>query len=132
MGRDRCRPFTMGQSMKTFAFLFLLLFAACENEPSLPVVVSEDAGKIVIRNNSATPVYYAAFERNLLAFINWGAFCNDNNRVQPSKSSTISVTGSSGASGEEVVVFWWSDCVQQPGSSSLMGDNLNKVIVKIR
>lgn len=122
----------MGVPMKVVTFLFLLLFAACENEPSQPVVVSEEAGRIIIRNNSETPVYYAAFESNLLALINWGALCTDNNKVQPSKSSTISVTGSSGVVGEEIVVFWWSECVQQSGTNTPVGDNLNKVIVKIR
>ena len=115
--------------MKTFALILLLLFVACENEQLQPVTISKVDGNIVIRNNSAVPVYYAAFDRALLAYINWSPICGDNNVIQPSKSAAASVTEPPVSPSNEVVVFWWSECVQEPGSNISTGRNLQSVIV---
>jgi hypothetical protein len=116
--------------MKTFTLVLLLLFVACENEQQQPVTISKVDDSIVIRNNSAIPIYYAAFDRELVARMDWSPFCGDSNMIQPSKATAVSVTDPAFSSSSEIIVYWWSECVQEPGSSSSTGRNLQIVIVK--
>lgn len=118
--------------MRVFIVAVLLLIMACEADQSPMVIIQKEAGRIAIRNRSIMPVYYAAFERQSLATINWAAICGEGNRVRPNTTSTIPVTDSSFVPSDEAVVFWWSECSRRVGSEILVGTNLQSTIVKVR
>lgn len=120
--------------MRILIVAFSALFLACENssEPSVLVIIGKEAGQITIRNQSAIPIYYAAFERASLALINWAPICGQDNQVGSYRTTGIQLTDSSFAPSYEAVVFWWSQCIKRAGSDIPRGEDLHSVLVKIR
>ncbi len=102
--------------------LSLLCLLSCNDSvsPSNQICAQIKGENLIITNKSNTTLYYAAFERNSLATLDWGPFCNDDTRVtsQHSKTQKLSSIYSYQAN-DTIVVYWW-ECKD---SKAIVTDN---------
>ena len=96
--------------------LAALLFPACSllGDDGAPldgevhVVVAD--GEITLTNGSAERVYYAAFARNVLPYIEWARHVDDRGpSLAPGQRAALTAGDiwQFSEAGPEVVVFWW-------------------------
>lgn len=74
-------------------------------------VFSEISNKeLLIMNEREEPIYFAAFEQNLLATIFWAPISTDDNKIGSNRNIRISVDEipGYGQKGDKVVLYYWT------------------------
>ncbi|MCX8104605.1 MAG: hypothetical protein N3D80_01880 [Ignavibacterium album] len=108
--------------MKTLIYSFitiiLLLLVSCSsstdpNNIQSSVQAISDSGQILIINFSDNDIYFAAFESNMAAVVNWSPLCNEENKVRSNSSRRINFSeiecypGSTLKTGDRVIIYYW-------------------------
>lgn len=118
-----------------FRLIFLsFLLAACSDATIFEadnISIQSVKKGILIENKTSQTIYWTAFEREILALINWAA-CDDPARcegVLPGKSQTILFEKiPSYSAGKEVVVYWWN--LEKQDDESYRVVNFQTAVVK--
>ncbi|MBI5471980.1 MAG: hypothetical protein HY961_06505 [Ignavibacteriae bacterium] len=120
--------------MKGLLVLMILVVFGCQDMGSSFTDVSATVhnSQLVIRNYSSSSVYYAIFERQSLAYINWGPVTCANNTIEPLHAVKLQITDSSYLPSNEAVVFWWHQGKKYAGTDVNGPDEIPFIVVKIR
>lgn len=92
--------------------LMLLCLISCNDSvsPTNQICAQIKGNDLIITNKSNTTLYYAAFERNSLATLDWGPFCNDINRVSQSRSKVQKLSDIYSYQAKDTIVIYWWEC----------------------
>ena len=120
--------------MKSILVLMLLVVAGCQDmgSPFTEVSATVHDSQLVIRNYSSSMVYYAVFERQSLAYINWAPVNCPDNAIEPLRAVKKQITDSSYLPSNEAIVFWWHQGKEYAGSDVNGPDEIPYIIVRIR
>lgn len=120
-----------GSIFKALVFVLVLISFSCQDEYSHGVFVRNQIKHISISNQTSVSTYYAAFEREILARINWAPVCSEKNEIKPFGVGQIPITEDSFKPSNQAVVFWWSECSKNESGIS-RGVDIQGVVVQVR
>lgn len=88
----------------------LILFISCstfENENNDPAYRWED-DRLIVENGSSETIYYAVFEQEVLAVIDWAPVSTPENEIAPNSFTTIQAEDIFDyEDGDTIVLFYW-------------------------
>lgn len=94
-----------------YLFLFVCVLLSCsafENENNEVTYRWKNDG-LIVENGSSEAVYYAVFEQEMLARINWAAVSTEENQILPNTFIRIDKEEILGyEEGKKVVLFYWT------------------------
>jgi hypothetical protein len=110
----------------TLLLIVFCLFSCNDSvSPTNQICAQIKGNDLIITNKSDATVYYAAFERNSLANLDWGPFCNDENRVSQSRSKVQKLSDIYAYQANDTIVLYWWEC---DGATVKTADLKNMVI----
>ncbi|HAH51195.1 MAG TPA: hypothetical protein DCL80_07985 [Balneola sp.] len=95
------------------AYLFILItpFFSCsafENENN-EITYRWDSNELVIENGTSETFYYAAFEQDILAVIDWAPVSTEENKLLPNTVRRLKAKDIyEYEAGDTIVLFYWS------------------------
>ena len=120
--------------MRYTLYISILCFACLSCDSGVegnPLGIKSTSEGISVHNLSNKTLYYTAFERERLAYINWAPCTRplDCDHVTPGAATVILYDSIYGYEpGKEVVVFWWN--LEKSDNSEYKAMNLTNAIVK--
>ncbi|MBO6622163.1 MAG: hypothetical protein JJ892_14210 [Balneola sp.] len=94
-----------------YLFILLILISSCtafENENN-ELAYRWESNELVIENGTSETFYYAAFEQEILAVIDWAPVSTEENELLPNSFKTIkSEDIYEYEPGDTIVLFYWS------------------------
>jgi hypothetical protein len=121
--------------MKTYLFsLVLLVVLGCQNatEPLSTVTASITSSQLIIQNNTTNEIYYAVFEKSILAVIDWVPICREDNLIRPREFKARAFSESTFLPSKEAVVYWWCKGKKIDNSEFYGPDELRTIILSVK
>jgi hypothetical protein len=94
-----------------YLFILITLFLSCsafENENN-EIAYRWESNELVIENGTSETIYYAAFEQEILAVIDWAPISTEENKILPNTVKMLKAKEIyEYEPGDTIVLFYWS------------------------
>jgi len=93
--------------MKQLRFIVAAFFFTACSHGLEPLPANDE---IVLVNKTGETIYYAAFEQEVLAVLNWAPISRDGNRIYPGGAKPVKFGEIYAfAPGKNFVLYWWAN-----------------------